>query len=183
MHHPARTIGFSAIALLLAACDNGGNPPATSAASNAAEAATGTPAATSAGNLLRMRIDGKEWIADRDIFGAVHPTGYDRSILMAGSLGPKDANEQAFNVILNGVDGPGSFRAKTGDAARHVAQIANMSQERYLAGGLMLEHDMTFELTRMQANPVVIEARFNGTLTANDGAVLRVEDGEFRYRE
>ena len=182
MHHPAHTIGLAAIALLLAACDSGSTPPAATAASGTSAVAS-TPAATPAGNLLRMRIDGKEWVADHEIFGAVHPTGYDRSVLMAGSLGPNDANEQVFNVVLNGVDGPGVFRARTGDAARHVAQIANLSQERYLAGGLMLEHDVTFEVTRLQANPVVVEARFSGTLTANDGAALQIQDGEFRYRE
>ena len=186
MHGLARFIGLGVSTLLLVACNNGTGPATVTtptAVGSAPAAPANAPAATPAGNLLRMRIDGKDWIADHEIFGAVHPTGYDRSILMAGSLGPKDANEQAFNVILNGVDGPGTFRAKTGDAARHVAQIANLSQARYLAGGLMLEHDVTFEVTRMQASPVAIEARFSGTLTANDGAVLRIEDGEFSYRE
>ena len=183
MHRLACTIGSTAFALLLTACNNDTGSAATPAASDGTSAPASAPTPTPAGNVLRMRIDGKEWIADHDLYGAVHPTGYDRSILIAGSLGPKDANEQAFNVILNGVDGPGSYHARTGDAARHVAQIANLSPERFLAGGLMLEHDITFDVTRMQASPVVIEARFSGTLTANDGAVLRIEGGEFRYRE
>lgn len=183
MQRLARSIGWASFCLFLSACNSDTTPVAVPAAPSSATTAPGTSAAVPAGNILRMRIDGREWIADHEIFGAVHPTGYDRSVLIAGSLGPKDANEQAFNVILNGVDGPGTFHAKTGDTARHVAQMANLSQERYLAGGLMLDHDLTVEVTQMQASPVAIEARFSGTLTANDGTVLKIEEGEFRYRE
>ena len=87
--------------------------------------------------VLRMRIDGVEWTADHNLFGVVHPPGYDRAVLMAGSHGPKDANEQAFNINLYGIEGPGRFRVRSGNTENHVAQISNLSPERYLAGGPM----------------------------------------------
>lgn len=179
MHANLRNIACTASLLLLVACSDAAAPVAQTPTTQPTQA----PADAPAGNLLRMRIDGVEWIADHDIFGAVHPMGYDRAVLVAGSHGPKNADEQAFNIILNAADGPGTYRATTGDSRRHVVQMGNLSPERYLAGGLMLEHDMTIEILRMQASPVLLEARFHGTLNANDGTVMRIEDGKFRYRE
>lgn len=179
MHANLHRIAGTALLLLLGACSDAAAPVAQAPTTQPTQA----PADAPAGNLLRMRIDGVDWIADHEIFGAVHPMGYDRAVLIAGSHGPKDADEQAFNIILNAADGPGIYRATTGDTRRHVVQMANLTPERYLAGGLTLDHDMTIEIVRMQASPVLIEARFHGTLTANDGTVLHIEDGEFRYRE
>lgn len=182
MHRLLRPLAVAALLLPLAAC----NDAAALGAASPPSSAPATPAVQAdapAGNVLRMRIDGVEWNAERELFGAVHPAGYDRAVLISGSHGPNDATEQDFTIMLNAADGPGTYRATTGDTRRHVVQLGNLTPERYLAGGLMLDHDMTIELVRMQASPVLIEARFNGTLTANDGAVLKIEDGEFRYRE
>lgn len=173
-----RPLALAAL-LTLSACHESAPPTAAAPAPRPAVA----PAEVPAGNELRMRIDGVDWVADHDIFGAVHPPGYDRAVLIAGSFGPKDANEQAFNMMLNGVDGPGTVHATRGDARRHVVQMANLTPQRFLAGGLLLDHDVTVELLHLQADPVRIEARFSGTLQANDETVMTIEDGRFRYSE
>lgn len=144
-----------------------------------ASAVTASPAS---GPVLRLRVDGREWRADRELFGAVHPPGLDRAVLMAGSLGPKDANEQSFNLHLSGVDGPGIYTVRGDQSPRNVVQLANTSEQRFMIGGTM-GYDIQVEVLRLQSDPVLIEARFHGHMTANDGAVLRIEAGEFRYGE
>lgn len=135
------------------------------------------------GNVLRLRVDGVEWIADHDLFGAVHPPGMDRALLMSGSRGAKDANEQAFNLNLFGIDGPGRYVIEHGHAGGSVMQLANLTPERFLIGGLVFEYRFEVEVVRMQAQPVDIEARFSGVLQANDDHRVTISDGEFRYRE
>ncbi|MBK9736222.1 MAG: hypothetical protein IPO92_15185 [Saprospiraceae bacterium] len=40
-------------------------------------------------NYLTMKINGKDWTADLDILAAFHPKGYNKLIMIAGSLGKK----------------------------------------------------------------------------------------------
>ena len=160
-----------------------GQSPQVSSSVDPPEASAGTTAPLSGVNRLRMRVDGIEWSADRDLFGAVHPPGMNSVVLMAGSLGPKDANEQSFNLNLFGIDAPGHYVVEHGNASGSVMQLANVSPERYLIGGLMFEYRFEVELVTMQANPVAIEARFKGVLQANDDHRVTISDGEFVYRE
>ena len=160
-----------------------GQPPPASSALAPTDASADTRAPSSRANRLRMRVDGIEWSADRDLFGAVHPPGMDSAVLMAGSLGPKDANEQSFNLNLFGIDAPGHYVVEHGNASGSVMQLANVSPERYLIGGLMFEYRFEVELITMQANPVAIEARFKGVRQANDDHRVTNSDGEFVYRE
>ena len=160
-----------------------GQPPPASSALAPTDASADTRAPSSGANRLRMRIDGIEWSADRDLFGAVHPPGMHGAVLMAGSLGPKDANEQTFNLNLFGVDAPGHYVVEHDNASGSVMQLANLSPKRYLIGGLMFEYRFEVELVTMQANPVAIEARFKGVLQANDDHRVTISDGEFVYRE
>ena len=131
---------------------------------------------------LSVEVDGEPWRADRDLFGAVNPSGVDRSVLMAGSFGPKDADEQVFSLHVFGAAGPGRYRVHSGDAGSGVAQLANLSQARYLIGNV-LGYDLQVDVIEMRASPVRIEARFEGNMTASDGAVLTVANGVYRYRE
>lgn len=140
-----------------------------------------TSAKTSAA-ALHMRIDGVEWNAEHDVFGAVHPSGYDRSILIAGSRGGKNANEQAFNLNLFGVEAPGRFRVTSTDPRTGVAQFANLGADRYLAGNVF-GYDLDVEVLRFSKDPDRIEARFTGTLDANDGTKVALRDGRFVYDE
>lgn len=175
---------------LLTACTSQTPPAATADAAAAAPATTPatapTPAAPkTAGNQLRLKLDGQPWQADREFFGAYHPPGMDRAVLMAASLGPKDKNEQAFNLNLTGVSGPGRYVASGNTLSlkgvtSSAIQLANLSEQRYLIGG-PLGYEIDIEL--LQAGTGVIEARFSGTMNANDGSTLKVSDGYFFWRE
>lgn len=183
--------GLFCTAPLLTACTSQTPPaataantaPAANAAASASAAAPATPKA--AGNQLRLKLDGKPWQADREFFGAYHPPGMDRAVLMAGSLGPKDKHEQAFNLNLFGVSGPGRYVASGNTMSlkgvtSSAIQLANLSEQRFLVGG-PFGYEIDVEL--VQAGAGVIEARFSGQMTANDGSVVKVEDGYFFWRE
>ncbi|WP_395788907.1 hypothetical protein [Aquimonas sp.] len=141
---------------------------------------TSTP--TAAGPLLTLQLDGVAWQADREIWGAVHPPGMGQTVIMSGSFGPKDAHEQAFNLNLHAATQPGTYRLQSTAPAIGMVQLANLSQERYLMGNV-LGYDIEVELLQMQVNPVRIEARFEGSLVASDGATLKLTAGHFRYSE
>ncbi|MBL8296877.1 MAG: hypothetical protein JNN30_00900 [Rhodanobacteraceae bacterium] len=166
--------------LLLTACDS--PPAAVATAATSAPAAAATPHTA---NQLRMTLDGKVWQADRELFGAWHPPGTDRAVLMAGSLGPKDRHEQAFNLNLFGVSGPGRYVASGSTLSlkgltSSAIQLANLSEQRYLVGG-PFGYEVEVEL--LQAGSGVIEAKFHGRMSASDGTVLDLKDGYFLYRE
>lgn len=163
-----------------AGCSDRQSPTTLTEGGQAAQTAP-TVAATSNAT-LRMTIDGKPWKADHAIEAMVNPPTMDRTILINGSLGPRDANEQAFTMILVGVDGPGPVRLQSDVPERGVVQMGNLSAERYLAGSIQ-GYDMQVEVMRYSKVPVLIEARFSGSLTANDGTKLDIGDGYFRYSE
>jgi hypothetical protein len=171
-----RAIGATCLCLL-AACGPG-NPGATSPP---AKASAGTDAADKAGggNLIRMTVDGVEWAADREIFCAIDPPGLGRMVMVAGSHGPKDANEQAFNLNLSGVDGPGKLHLVSGGPVTHAIQLANLDPQRVLNGGAM-GFDVTVEVLALSRDPLMVEARFAGTLGSTAGTPLRIEDGHVR---
>ena len=173
-----RLAGLSVAALLLVSCGTSGRDTAATPASGAAAGV----AAPVAANALHLKIDGREWHADRAIEARVHPPGFDRMLMVSGSFGPKDRNEQTFNLNLAGVEAPGRYAIKGGDVVGSAIQLANLDPGRYLIGGA-LGADVVVEVTTLQRAPVVVEGTFSGTMTANDGTALRVEDGRFSYRE
>jgi len=166
----------------IAACSHPAASSQTATVDAAARPTSAANATARGSTQLSLRIDGVEWIAEHDIFGAVHPTGSDRTILIAGSRGGKNANEQAFNLNLFGIDAPGRYRVQSANAKSGVAQLGNLSPERYLAGNLF-GYDVDVELVHFSKNPDRIEARFSGTLEANDGSTVRISDGYFSYAE
>lgn len=181
--------GLAGACLLLTACTAPSPPTPTAAAATRAPAPATAPApappAPAQGNQLRLVLDGKPWQADREFFGAFHPPGMDRAVLMAGSLGPKDRHEQMFNLNLFGVSGPGRYTASGNTLSlkgigSSAIQLANLSEQRYLIGGPL---GYTVDVELLQAGSGTIEARFNGRMTANDGQELSVSDGYFFYRE
>jgi hypothetical protein len=165
------------LVLLLAACD----APPDAAAPTAAPRSEAPPVAAEA-NVVRLRVDGVEWSADRDIFCAVNPPGLARGVIIAGSRGPKDANEQTFNLNLSGVDGPGTLRLESSASVTHAIQLANLDATRFLNGGAM-GFDVTVDLIAVSANPTRVEARFSGTLGSSAGTPLRIDDGYLRCSE
>lgn len=176
-HHPmgpkARLI-TAAITIALGACDRASSP--------AASAPAASPPAVTNGNHLSMRIDGELWQADHDVFGAFHPAGYERALVIAGARGPKDANEQAFNINLYAVNGIGTYTIRNGNNAGSAVQLANYTPDRFLFGSMM-GFEFNVDVTSASSNPTVVEATFSGTLTGNDSSVLKISDGRFRYAE
>jgi hypothetical protein len=183
----------AATLILLAGCEPAatGAAPAGPAATDAVSAPPAAPAPAPAtatasdggtGNLIRMRVDGVEWAADREIFCMVDPPGMGPVVIVSGSRGPKDANEQTFNLNLTGVTAPGPLQLKGGGSVTHVIQLANLDAERYLNGGAF-GFDVNLDVVALSRSPAHIEARFNGTLNSSAGAPLRIEDGHVRCTE
>jgi hypothetical protein len=172
---PLSVLGFCIC--LLVAC--GKSPDAGPRSGSAAKTATQSEAG---GNHLSMRLNGVEWIADNNLFGAFHPAGYNKAILIGGSKGPKNKNEQVFSINLYNAEGPGTYNIKTGNADMSVAQIANLSPENFMYGSLM-GFDITVKVLKASKGPAVVEATFEGTVTGNAGDTLKVTEGHFVYRE
>ncbi len=134
------------------------------------------------GNQLGMKINGTEWRADHNLFGAFHPPGLNKALLIGGSKGPKNEDEQVLTLNVFNVEGPGTYHIKTGNADLSVAQLANLSPENFMYGS-MTGFDLTVIVTQASKDPAVIEATFEGTLTGNGGDTLKITDGRFSYRE
>lgn len=133
-------------------------------------------------NHLSMKINGVYWVADHDVFGAFHPKGYNNAIIIAGSKGPKDSNEQAFNINLYNAGGAGTYHLVTGNPDLHVAQISNWSTENFLCGSSM-GFDLRVLVTSASTQPDLVEATFEGKLICNTGEELQVTEGKFYYHE
>jgi hypothetical protein len=134
------------------------------------------------GNHLSMKLNDKEWVADSDLFGAFHPKGYNKAIIISGSKGPKNKDEQAFTLNLFNVEGPGTYHIKKGNADLSVVQLANLSPENFMYGSLM-GFDLKVTVTKAMQDPTVIEATFEGSLSGNASDTLKVTAGRFSYRE
>ena len=162
--------------LLLIACGNNSGP-----SGNVANVATEANKPL-AGNYLSMKINGVEWKADHNISGAFHPKGYNKLIMIAGSKGPKDKNEQPFNINIYNTAGPGIFQFQDGNPDLSVAQLANVSPENYIYGSMM-GFTMKVNVTRASSAPDVVEATFEGELKGNAGDILKITEGKFYYHE
>ena len=131
-------------------------------------------------NFLTMKINGQEWSADHDVFGAFHPKGYDKVIIIAGASGKMDKTEKTFNINIYQTDGPGQFSFTQGNKALSVAQMGNWSEQDYLCGSMM-GFDMKVRVTKATSSEV--EATFSGTLTCASGQAMVITDGKFYYHE
>lgn len=160
---------FSMTGIVACGPESGGPVPATTR--NAAEA-----------NHLSMKLDGREWVADSSFLGMFHPKGFNKALLIGASKGPKNKDEQLFTLNLFNIEGPGTYHIKTGNADMSVAQLANLTPEKFMYGSLM-GFDLTVNVTKATNDPAVIEATFEGTLTGNAGDTLKVTAGRFYYRE
>lgn len=175
MNH--RFLFFTALfALLIGACSSKNEPSATGEIT--AQAST----ASTKENYLRLKINGVEWVADHDVFGAFHPKGYNKAIIIAGSKGPKNKDEQTFNINIYNTDGPGTFNFQHGNTDLSVAQMGNWNPETFICGSMM-GHNMRVKVITASTKPDVIEATFEGELTCNTGEVLKVTEGKFYYHE
>lgn len=175
MNH--RFLFFSAMfVLLIFSCSS------KSEAGTASETTAQANAPGNKENHLRMKINGVEWVADHDVFGAFHPKGYNKVIIIAGAKGPKNKDEQAFNINIYNTEGPGTFSFKDGNTDLSVAQMGNWNPTNFICGSMM-GHEMKVKVTIASTKPDVIEASFEGELSCNTGEVLKVTDGSFYYHE
>ncbi len=139
------------------------------------------PNSTSGKNYLTMKINGVEWKADHDIFGAFHPMGYDEAIIIAGEKG-SGKEEQSFNLNLYKTPGVGTYDITDGAPNNNAAQILNYSAENYQAGSLT-GFTMKVNIIKASGAPDEVEATFEGTLNGIDGSVLTITEGKFYYHE
>ncbi len=181
MMTPAHTF----VSLVLAVCALGGcgadTPEAAGRSATELRATSAAIPATQSAT-LRMQIDGQAWLATHDVFAAVHPAGYDRAIVIAGSLGKQASHEQAFTLNLYGIDKPGRYPISSASIDKGVIQFSDFSAQRHLMGGA-LGYDGIVELIAFSANPSRVEARFEGSLISNDNAKVTIRDGYINYAE
>ncbi len=102
--------------------------------------------------------------------------------MIAGSKGPKNKDEQTFNIHLYNTEGPGTFQIQTGNPDLSVVQLGNLSPANYMYGNVM-GFNMKVKVTKASTNPEEIEATFEGELNGNAGDVLQVTEGKFYYHE
>lgn len=133
-------------------------------------------------NYLSMQINGSEWKADNEIDGLFHPNGYDNAVMISGTKGPKDKNEQAFNLTLYNINGPGVFEIKDGNKENSVVQLAGLSEQNYFYGS-MLGFNVKVTVTKASSNPTAIEASFEGELMGNAGDKINITNGRFYFHE
>ncbi|MBK9734259.1 MAG: hypothetical protein IPO92_04535 [Saprospiraceae bacterium] len=158
---------------VLLAC-NSGQKPAISMAK--------TTESGNSSNYLTMKINGKDWTADRDILAAFHPKGYNKLIMIAGSLGKKDRDEKTFNINIYNTTGPGMYSFVQGNKDLSEAQIGNWTAEDYICGNIM-GFDMNVNVTKASSNPTIVEATFTGTMTCPASPAIKVTEGKFYYHE
>lgn len=134
-------------------------------------------------NYLSMKINGKVWQGNQEIFGAFHPKGYNNAILISGERFEKDdSQEQNFNINLYNASGAGEFTFENGNADNNVVQLSNVSEQNYMYGSMM-GFNMRVNILKANANPVLIEATFEGELKGNSGDKLTITEGKFYYHE
>ncbi len=170
------SISFAIFTLLILSCSSKNESAATGETTDQASTASTKE------NYLSLKINGVEWVADHDVFGAFHPKGYNKVIIIAGGKGAKDKDEQTFNINIYNTEGPGTFNFKDGNTDLSVAQLANWTPESFLCGSMM-GHNMRVKVTTASTKPDVVEATFEGELTCNTGEVLKITDGKFYYHE
>lgn len=164
------------ILLFFASCNNN------TIAGDKKDTANEEPATSSSGNHLSMKINGVEWRADNEITGSFHPEGYNKAIIIAGSKGVNNKDEQAFTINLYNTNGPGVFDIKDGNTDKNVVQLTNVSPEHFMYGSMM-GFSMKVTVTKASSNPTVVEASFEGELTGNASDKIKITDGKFYYHE
>lgn len=164
------------ILIMCLACTQGTKTPQTQAvAASAVEQPTGK-------NYLSMKINGVEWKADNEIFGAFHPKGYNKAIIIAGLKGKKGHGEQSFNLNLYNTDGPNTYAFSDGNPDFNVAQFMNIAPGNDICGAGM-GFKMKAIVTKASGLPNKIEATFEGEMTCGNNEVLKITEGKFYFHE
>lgn len=170
------TISLALICMVLViACNNSSKP---------ADSSNATTATSSKKNVnkLSFKIDGVLWEADNKISGIFHPKGYNKAVMMVGSKGAQNKDEQVFSLNLYGIEKEGEYNIQTNDANKSVVQLANISNTEPMCGSLE-GYNFKISLKKCADNPTVIEATFEGELTCNTDRKIKITEGVFYYYE
>jgi hypothetical protein len=140
------------------------------------------PSTIKKGNKLSFKMDGVLWEADNKIVGIYHPKGYNNAVMIGGSKGPENKDEQVFTLNLYGAEKEGEYNIKTNDPNNSVVQLANLSNDEPMCGSLM-GYNFNVSLKKGTGFPTVIEASFEGELTCNSDRKIKITEGVFSYQE
>ena len=147
------------------------------------QAATTSAVEVAAGkNYLSMKVNGVEWKADNEIFGAFHPKAYNKAIIIAGLKGKKGQNEQNFNLNLYNTEGPNTYTFSDGNPDFNVVQFINIAPGNDICGAGM-GFKMKVIVTKASGLPNEIEATFEGEMTCGNNEALKITEGKFYYHE
>lgn len=138
-------------------------------------------------NYLSMKINGVDWKSDTNgVFGAFFPMGYNDATLISGTIG-QGATQQAFNINMYRTTGVGEYIfsniSETNFSDKKVAQLANLTTQDYLYGGLLGVYNMKVTITKANKSPALVEGTFEGTLTGVQSDVITITEGKFYYHE
>jgi hypothetical protein len=133
-------------------------------------------------NYLSMDINGVQWKADHDIFGAFHPKGYNNVIMISGKKGAKDATEQGFNINIYNTVGTGSYYLKNDNTDLSVAQMSGWDEQNFICGS-GTGFEMRVKITSISSNPDLVEATFEGEMICVMNDILKITNGKFYYHE
>ena len=133
-------------------------------------------------NKLSFKMDGVLWEADHKIIGMFHPKGLNNAILIGGSKGPENKDEQIFSLNLYGIEKEGEYNIKLNNPNNSVVQIANLSNDEPMCGSLM-GFDLNVSLKKGTDIPTLIEVNFEGELTCNTDRKIKITEGVFFYQE
>ncbi len=133
-------------------------------------------------NKLSFKMDGVLWEADNKIVGIYHPKGYNNAVMIGGSKGPENKDEQVFTLNLYGAEKEGEYNIKTNDPNNSVVQLANLSNDEPMCGSLM-GYNFNVSLKKGTDFPAVIEVTFEGELTCNTDRKIKITEGVFYYQE
>lgn len=150
---------------------------------------TQSAASTQQKNFLKMKIDGKEWIADREIFGSYHFTeALGPGLINIAGVKGEAPNDQNFNINLYNTVEVGVYYVNIADFTKSkpnesVAQFALLTPSNYLCGGAIQGSQFTVQITKVSKNPQMVEATFSGTMQCVEGNKINITEGKFYYHE
>lgn len=97
---------------------------------------------------------------------------------MLGDRIRNDMKTQHFEVVVQGVDGPGVFRVSSDDPKSGVANFSELDAQRSAAGAFF-GYEIKVNLLRRSLDPDIMEAEFSGYMNAINGDRVEITDGYF----
>lgn len=140
-------------------------------------------------NYLTMKIDGKEWTSDRDIFGSYHfSEALGPGLINIAGVKGNPPNDQNFNINLYNTTSEGEYTVNIADNGRskpydNIAQFALLTPSNYLCGGTLQGSQMTINITKVSKNPQIVQATFSGFMQCVEGNKIVITEGKFYYNE